>query len=129
MSGLDSLYQQLILEHSKTRSGGDLADRPAIAAGTAPVGVFLCGSGIGICISANKVDGIRAAQVYDEFSAEMSRRHNDANVICLGARTLPDDRIAKLVDLFLATPFEGGRHATRVEKIGQIERDESSRRA
>jgi ribose 5-phosphate isomerase B len=100
----------------------------AVAAGVAPFGAFLCGSGIGICISANKVDGIRAAQVYDEFSAEMSRRHNDANVICLGARTLPDDRIAKLVDIFLATPFEGGRHATRVEKIGLIEREESSRR-
>lgn len=95
----------------------------AVASGVAPFGAFLCGSGIGICISANKVDGIRAAQVYDEFSAEMSRRHNDANVICLGARTLSEERIATLVDLFLATPFEGGRHAARVEKIGRLERN------
>ncbi len=95
----------------------------AVASGVAPFGAFLCGSGIGICISANKVDGIRAAQVYDEFTAEMARRHNDANVICLGGRSLADDRIARLVDLFLATPFDGGRHAARVEKIRRLERD------
>ena len=100
----------------------------AVASGVAPFGAFLCGSGIGICIAANKVDGIRAAQVYDEFSAEMSRRHNDANVICLGGRTLADDRIAKLVDIFLATPFDGGRHAPRVEKIRLLERDEAAKR-
>ena len=95
----------------------------AVASGVAPFGAFLCGSGIGICISANKVKGIRAAQVYDEFTAEMARRHNDANVICLGGRSLADDRIARLVDLFLATPFDGGRHAARVEKIRRLEHD------
>ena len=86
-------------------------------------------SGMGIMIAANKVDGVRAALVYDEFSAEMSRRHNDANVACLGGRVLAHERIARLVDLFLATPFEGGRHAARVAKIGDIEREEARRRA
>jgi len=99
-----------------------------VAEGRAPFGLFLCGSGIGICIAANKVNGIRAALVYDEFSAEMSRRHNDANVACFGARALPQARIASLADLFLATPFEGGRHAARVEKLAKIERDEAARR-
>jgi len=100
-----------------------------VASGVAPFGVFLCGSGMGIMIAANKVDGVRAALVYDEFSAEMSRRHNDANVACLGGRVLAHERIARLVDLFLATPFEGGRHAARVAKIGDIEREEARRRA
>ena len=95
----------------------------AVAGGVAPFGVFLCGSGIGMSIAANKVDGIRAALVYDEFSAEMSRRHNDANVACLGGRVLATERIARLVDLFLATPFDGGRHATRVAKLGAITHD------
>jgi len=92
----------------------------AVAAGRGERGVFLCGSGIGICIAANKVHGIRAAQVYDESSAEMSRRHNDANVACLGARTLPVERVLALVDLWLTTPFEGGRHARRVEKLDAL---------
>jgi len=98
----------------------------AVAAGQAPFGLFLCGSGIGIAIAANKVAGIRAALVYDEFSAEMSRRHNDANVACFGGRVLAEARIASLADLFLATPFEGGRHAARVAKISKLERDEAA---
>lgn len=100
----------------------------AVASGRAPFGIFLCGSGIGISIAANKVNGIRAALVYDEFSASMSRRHNDANVACFGARVLAEPRIASLADLFLATPFEGGRHATRVAKIAGIERNEQGGR-
>ena len=93
----------------------------AVAAGEGDVGVFLCGTGIGICIAANKIPGIRAALVYDEVSAEMSRRHNDANVACLGARTLSQARIETLVDLWLATAFEGGRHAARVAKINALD--------
>ena len=95
----------------------------AVAEGRAPFGVFLCGSGIGIAIAANKVAGIRAANLRDEFDAEMSRRHNDANVACFGARVHADARIASLTDLFLATPFEGGRHAARVAKLGAIGRE------
>jgi ribose 5-phosphate isomerase B len=92
----------------------------AVARGDAPFGLFLCGSGIGICIAANKVAGVRAAVLHDEFEAEMSRRHNDANVACFGARVLADARIATLADLFLATAFVGGRHTTRVDKLTKI---------
>ena len=93
----------------------------AVAAGLGERGLFLCGSGIGISISANKVPGIRAALVYDEWSARMSRRHNDANVACFGARVHADARIAEMADVFLATAFEGGRHAARVAKIAALE--------
>jgi ribose 5-phosphate isomerase B len=93
----------------------------AVARGDGECGVFLCGTGIGVSIAANKIRGIRAALVYDETSAEMSRRHNNANVACLGARTQTTERIAALVDLWLATPFDGGRHAARVAKFAQIE--------
>jgi ribose 5-phosphate isomerase B len=93
----------------------------AVASGRADRGVFLCGTGIGISIAANKVRGVRAALLYDENTAEMSRRHNDANVACFGARVHCADRIAALVDRWLATPFEGGRHQNRVDKIARIE--------
>jgi ribose 5-phosphate isomerase B len=96
----------------------------AVASGKAERGVFFCGSGIGVSIAANKVRGVRAALVHDESGAEMSRRHNDANVLCLGARTTSPETIARLVDLWLATPFEGGRHQRRVEKIARIEVEE-----
>lgn len=93
----------------------------AVARGDGDRGVFLCGTGIGVCIAANKVRGVRAASVWDDVSAEMSRRHNDANVACLGARTLDEATIARLVDLWLATEFEGGRHAGRVAKIQALD--------
>ena len=93
----------------------------AVAAGLGERGLFLCGSGIGISISANKVPGIRAALVYDEWSARMSRRHNDANVACFGGRVHADARIAEMADVFLATPFDGGRHAARVAKIAALD--------
>jgi ribose 5-phosphate isomerase B len=93
----------------------------AIAAGKAERGVFLCGSGIGVCIAANKIPGIRAAQVHDATEAELSRRHNDANVACFGARSTSVSDIERLVDLWLATPFDGGRHAARVAKIAALD--------
>lgn len=93
----------------------------AIVAGEADRGVFLCGTGIGVCISANKIRGIRAAQIHDENEAELSRRHNDANVACLGARTTSTADVERLVDLWLATPFDGGRHARRVDMITALE--------
>ena len=98
----------------------------ALARGEAERGLFLCGSGIGVCIAANKVHGVRAAVVHDEATAELSRRHNDANVACFGARFTPPERIAGLADLWLATAFEGGRHVRRVEKMMAIERDEGA---
>ena len=93
----------------------------AVARGDGERGVFLCGTGIGVCIAANKVKGVRAASVWDDTSARMSRLHNDANVACLGARTLDEATIARLVDLWLATEFEGGRHAGRVAKLNALD--------
>ena len=81
-------------------------------------GILICGSGIGMSMAANKVKGIRAALVYDIYTAEMARLHNDANIICIGARTTTAKNATKLIDKFLATQFEGGRHLKRVRKIG-----------
>ncbi len=96
----------------------------AVAAGEADFGVLVCGTGIGASIAANKVPGIRAALVHDEHAAEMSRRHNDANVICLPGDHLTHEQSCRLVDVFIATPFDGGRHARRVNKIAAMERGE-----
>ena len=85
--------------------------------GKAQYGILICGTGIGISISANKVEGIRAALVYNEFTARLSRLHNDANIIALGARVIGDELAKACVDTFIATEFEGGRHARRVGKI------------
>jgi len=97
----------------------------AVAGGDADRGALVCGSGIGASIAANKVHGVRAALVHDARGAEMSRRHNDANVLCLAGDLIADDEACRLVDLWLATPFEGGRHARRVGKIAAIERGEN----
>jgi ribose 5-phosphate isomerase B len=85
------------------------------------VGILLDGSGIGMSIVANKVDGVRAALVHDEVTARRSREHNHCNVLCLGTDLLSEDQIKKIVEIFLSTPFGDGRHARRVEKIGQVE--------
>ena len=84
-------------------------------------GILLCGTGIGMCITANKLRGVRAAPCHDSITAEMSRRHNDANVLCLSADLLGEELIDRMVRIFLETSFEGGRHARRVEKIEKIE--------
>ncbi len=93
----------------------------AVADGKADRGVLVCGSGIGMCIAANKVDKVRAALVHDDITAEVSRRHNDANVLCLSADMLGLRLIEKITQIWLATDFEGGRHARRVGKITAIE--------
>lgn len=85
------------------------------------VGVLICGTGIGMSICANKVKGIRCAHVNDAFSAEMTRRHNNTNVIALGARIATLEEIISYIDIFLTTPFDGGRHLGRVEKITNYE--------
>lgn len=95
-----------------------------VANGAAERGILLCGSGIGMSIAANKIKGVRAALVHDELTAEMSRSHNDANVLCLSADLLGLRLIDKIVDLWTATEFEGGRHGRRVHKIEVIERGE-----
>lgn len=92
-----------------------------IASGDADRGILLCGSGIGMSIAANKIKGVRAALVHDELTAEMSRSHNDANVLCMSADLLGQRLIEKIVDIWLGTPFQGGRHERRVKKIAAIE--------
>ncbi len=93
----------------------------AVAGGEAQRGILICGTGIGISISANKVKGIRAALCGDCYSAEYTRLHNDANILALGARTTGSGLALKIVDTFLDTEFEGGRHARRVDLIHEIE--------
>ncbi len=93
----------------------------AVASGEADRGVLICGTGIGMSIAANKVHSIRAAVIADERTAELSRKHNDANVFCAGARMTPLPRIAESLKVWLETPFEGGRHQNRVNKISALE--------
>lgn len=94
----------------------------AVTRGEAERGVLICGTGIGMCIAANKISGARAALVHDESTAELSRRHNDANIFCAGSRVLPLPRIAEILKVWLSTPFEGGRHQRRVDKISGLEK-------
>ena len=98
----------------------------AVTSGECQYGILCCGTGIGISIAANKVKGIRAALCSDEFSAEMTRRHNDSNIICFGGRVINSQLALKLVDIFLETPFEGGKHLVRINKIKDIEDQEYS---
>ena len=92
-----------------------------VSNGEADRAILVCGSGIGMSIAANKVRGIRAAVVHDEIGARMSRAHNDANVLCLSADMLGERLIEQIVDTWLKTPFDGGRHGRRVNKIMAIE--------
>ena len=84
-------------------------------------GILICGTGIGMCITANKLRGVRAAPCHDSITAEMSRRHNDANVLCLSADLLGEELIDRMIRIWLETEFEGGRHARRVDKISRFE--------
>ncbi|MFN3410276.1 MAG: ribose 5-phosphate isomerase B [Limisphaerales bacterium] len=88
-----------------------------VAAGRAELGLLVCTTGIGMCITANKVDGIRAALVHDPATAALTRQHNDSNVLCLAGKTTPVEAARAIVDAFLGAQFEGGRHARRVNKI------------
>ena len=92
----------------------------AIIKGDFDRGVLICGTGIGMCIAANKVKGIRAAQCHDAFTASRARRHNDAQICCLGAEE-GKARLPAILEAFLTTEFEGGRHRERLEKIRKIE--------
>ena len=105
----------------------DFALRAAqmVAAGEAEAAVCICGTGIGMSIAANKVRGIRAAVAWDEFTATVSRTHNNANVLCLGARVLDPAQAARLAVLWAQLEFEGGRHARRVDKISDFESSKS----
>ncbi|MBE6647941.1 MAG: ribose 5-phosphate isomerase B [Ruminococcaceae bacterium] len=87
----------------------------AVASGEYEKGILFCGTGIGMSIAANKVKGVRSASVTNEYCAEFTRRHNDLNVLCLGGRTVGIEIAKRIVDIFIETPFDGGRHSTRVE--------------
>lgn len=92
-----------------------------VAGGDVDRGILICGTGIGMCIAANKVFGVRAATCHDELEAQISRRHNDTNVLCLSADMLGSREIDSMIRVWLDTPFDGGRHARRLEKIAGIE--------
>ncbi|NLX95596.1 MAG: ribose 5-phosphate isomerase B [Rhodopirellula sp.] len=97
-----------------------------VSSGEVERGILICGTGLGMCIAANKFPGVRAAPCHDDLTAEMSRRHNDLNVLCLSADMLGERLIDRMIEIWLNTPFEGGRHARRVEKITGFEREASS---
>mgnify|MGYP001825442123 CR=1 FL=1 len=130
--------RQALVEHLRSRGHdvvdhgvppGEAADYPdmaevvakQVASGGAERGILCCGTGIGICMAAGKVDGVRAATIGDAFSAEMTRRHNDANVACFGARVISAAAMQRFADIFIETPFDGGRHQRRVDKITALE--------
>lgn len=92
----------------------------AVANGDADRGILICGSGIGMCIVANRIAGVRAVQVSEPFAAKMSRRHNNSNILCLGGRFTGQDLAVEIVDTWLREPFEGGRHQRRVEMIDKL---------
>ena len=109
--------------------GGQMCDYPdaawhvasSVAKGSADRGILICGTGIGMCIAANKIKGIRAALAQDELSAQLSRTHNDANVLCLSADLLGQTLMKRIVDIWFRTAFDGGRHERRLAKITMIE--------
>ena len=124
-----SLLEQGYSVEDKGCDGPDSVDYPdyaeavarRVAGSDGVTGVLICGTGIGMCMSANKIRGIRAALVHGEFEARMSKEHNDANILCLGARTLASDVALNLVRTFLAAEFQGDRHARRVGKMMALE--------
>jgi len=99
----------------------DVANK--VALNECPYGILVCGTGIGMSISANKVHGVRAALVWDKNTAELSREHNNANILCLGGRTTSEDLAISLVKVWLETEFAAGRHEKRIEKIAMIEKE------
>lgn len=110
-------------------NSGDSCDYPdfaravaaRVASGAAERGILVCGSGIGMAISANKVPGIRAANITSEYEAKMSREHNDLNVLTMGARILNEEQARRIVEVWLQTQFAGGRHQHRLDKITALE--------
>ena len=117
------------LEYKDLGCDGSPCDYPIIAeavcreitAQNCDKGILICGTGIGMSIASNKIKGIRSALCADHFSAKYTRLHNDSNVMCLGARTIGAGVAVELTDIFLNTPFEGGRHQRRIDLISNIE--------
>jgi len=94
-----------------------------VASGKADEGIIVCGSGIGIGIAANKIHGVRAAQAWNAQTARLARQHNDANVLSIGARVIPEEEIPNIVSAWFDAKFEGGRHAGRIAKITELEKE------
>ena len=131
----DKIIQYLKTESYKVRDFGVPVDSTAsvdypdyakelsshISSGILTRGILVCGSGIGMSIAANKFPGVRAALIFDEFTAKMCRLHNDANVLCLGERVINHDRALDFLKIWLETKFEGGRHQGRLDKIRELE--------
>jgi len=92
----------------------------SVAQSPANRGILVCGTGIGMAMAANKLPGVRAAVCQEAFSAEMTRRHNDCNLLCLGARIIDEPQALALLDIWLSTPFEGGRHVARVQSMENL---------
>ena len=116
-------FVDLSTDNNDTDDYPDFAKRVAeyVVDNPGQLGVLMCGTGIGMSIAANKVKGIRAAVCTDHFSTKFTRLHNDTNILCLGGRVLGDLFAVELVDIFLETEYEGGRHQARLDKIKQIE--------
>ena len=116
-----------------TTTGTESVDYPdyglkaarSVGTGESDRGILICGTGIGMSLVANKVNGVRAAVCHNLYTVEMSRRHNDSNILCIGADVIDEELLEQKVKLWLETPFEGGRHARRVEKIMDVEDDGS----
>jgi ribose 5-phosphate isomerase B len=125
------LLQKKAIEYTDFGTDGpDSVDYPdyaakvaaAVSTGRAELGILICGTGIGMSISANKFPGVRAALVHDEFTAKMAREHNNANILVMGGRVLSPEQGKALVEVWLDSSFEGGRHQNRLDKISAIER-------
>ena len=124
---LKRLHQEVVDAGTHSCDSVDYPDIAAVVAeqvstGQVDRGILICGTGIGMCITANKFPKVRAAPCHDDLSAEMSRRHNDLNILCLSADMLGEKLIDRMVEIWLKTEFEGGRHARRVDKIAQLEK-------
>jgi ribose 5-phosphate isomerase B len=123
---LGSLGQHVVDVGSYDQENVDYPDVGAsvarkVSSGEVDRGILICGTGLGMCIVANKISGVRAAPCHDELTAELSRRHNDLNVLCLSGDVLAEHVAERLVDIWLNTKFDGGRHARRLEKITEFE--------
>jgi ribose 5-phosphate isomerase B len=120
---LDQVVVDATENASETDDYPDIAEAVARKVGTQEVdrGILICGTGLGMCIVANKIPGVRAAPCFDDLSAELSRRHNDLNVLCLSGDMVAEKLADRIVEIWLKTPFEGGRHARRLHKIASLE--------
>jgi ribose 5-phosphate isomerase B len=123
LSRLGAVVQDLGPANEDSVDYPDFAEQVArgVARGEADAGILVCGSGIGMQIAANKIPGIRAALAWNEETARLSRQHNNANILAIGGRTTPAQTIESIVRAFLTTPFDGGRHQRRLDKIAELE--------